>query len=132
MTVAGTVTGEGAPWSPEQVREAVRVLGGRWVPAVLAALADGPTRRADLREAVGSSDKVLTETLQRLVDDGLVTRAYTPGVPAHAEYALTERARAAWPALAAMHRWAADAPRVDNAGGRAGGPGQDTFRPDGI
>lgn len=58
------------------VRAAVELISHAWDPIVLSALRLGPTRRSDLlRRIAGVSDKVLTESLRRLANRGLVTRA---------------------------------------------------------
>lgn len=93
-------------WSEERVRPVVELLAGRWVLGTFQALDDGPLRRVELRRQLGGvSDKVLTETLRRLHVAGWVTRAFTPGVPAQVDYALTDQARSLWPLLADLHAW---------------------------
>jgi DNA-binding HxlR family transcriptional regulator len=63
---------------------------GRWGAVTLAALADGPLRFTHLRAAVtGISDRMLTQTLHRLLADGLVQRTVTPTVPPRVDYELT-------------------------------------------
>ncbi|MEW2394493.1 helix-turn-helix domain-containing protein [Streptomyces sp. NPDC046862] len=67
------------------MRAATDLFTHTWDPVVLAALRAGPRRRRELRAAIGGiSDKVLTDSLRRLLANGLVERH------AHAEaYALT-------------------------------------------
>jgi len=73
-----------------RLRAATDLFLHRWDPVLLAALADGPRRRADLLAAVGGiSDKVLTESLRRLLVNGLVARARHGGAPPRVDYALT-------------------------------------------
>lgn len=58
------------------VRAAVELICHTWDAVVLSALRLGPTRRsALLRRIAGLSDKVLTESLRRLANSGLVARA---------------------------------------------------------
>lgn len=71
-----------------RLRAATELLAHRWNPLVLAALRTGPHRRGELRAVSGGlSDKVLTETLHRLVGNGLVERRQRG---ARVDYALTE------------------------------------------
>lgn len=71
-----------------RLRGALDLFTHTWDPVVLAALHDGPHRRAALRAAIGSiSDKALTETLRRLLARGLVVRR--PAAPPAVEYELT-------------------------------------------
>ena len=60
------------------VRLATDLLAHTWDPVVLMALRTGRRRRIDLLAGLtGVSDKVLSETLRRLVSNGLVTRITT-------------------------------------------------------
>lgn len=73
-----------------RLRGALDLFTHTWDAVVLAALRDGPRRRADLRDGIGGiSDKALTEALRRLLGRGLVTRDPRPGAPPRVEYALT-------------------------------------------
>jgi DNA-binding HxlR family transcriptional regulator len=70
-----------------RLRAATDLLAHQWDPLVLAALRPGPRRRGELRAAIGPiSDKVLTETLRRVLANGLVERT---GSHNRADYALT-------------------------------------------
>jgi DNA-binding HxlR family transcriptional regulator len=73
-----------------RLRAATDLFAHTWDPVVLAALGDGPRRRHQLRSAIGGvSDKVLTETLRRLLANGLVDRRRFAEAPPRVEYALT-------------------------------------------
>ena len=57
------------------VRAAAELISHAWDPVLLSGLRLGPTRRSELLARVGGvSDKVLTESLKRLVARGLITR----------------------------------------------------------
>ncbi|MGW0180716.1 winged helix-turn-helix transcriptional regulator [Nocardia sp. NPDC003345] len=90
-----------------RLRGALDVFAHTWDPVILAALAGGPRRRADLRTAIGGiSDKALTEALRRLIERALIARRPCPHAPPRVEYRLTDlgaslvdgplRALAAW------------------------------------
>ncbi|ATL68173.1 transcriptional regulator [Nocardia terpenica] len=71
-----------------RLRAAVDLFAHTWDPVVLSALRDGARRRGHLRTHIGGiSDKSLTESLRRLLANGLITR-HAPTTP-HVEYALT-------------------------------------------
>lgn len=92
------------------VRAAVELIDHRWDPVVVSALRIGPTRRSVLLHRIaGVSDKVLTESLRRLVSRGLVARtAREPGRDT-AIYALTPLgASFATGPLAHLAEWAAE------------------------
>jgi DNA-binding HxlR family transcriptional regulator len=53
----------------------VELIGRRWSGAILMSMAGAPRRFVELREAVpGLSDRLLTERLAELTDEGLVER----------------------------------------------------------
>lgn len=86
----------------------IRLLGGRWTPAVLAKLTSGGLRYQELYEALdGISYKVLTETLRRAERDGLVARHLDGGrIETATLYDLTDLGRSLDVPLAAMAEWA--------------------------
>ncbi|MGN9837482.1 winged helix-turn-helix transcriptional regulator [Nonomuraea sp. H19] len=73
-----------------RLRAATDLFAHMWDPVVLAALRPGPRRRHELRATIGGmSDKVLTETLRRLLAHGLIDRRTYSGGPPRVEYGLT-------------------------------------------
>jgi len=69
---------------------AVEMIGRRWTGAILRVLIGGPRRFNELLDAVpGLSDRLLTERLKELGQEGLVERRVLPGPPVHVEYELT-------------------------------------------
>lgn len=83
-------------------RNLLDVVANKW-----SALAEGPLRFGALqRRLQGISPKVLTATLRRLEDHGLVHREVIPEVPLHVEYSLTEIGRSAVEPVFALREWA--------------------------
>jgi DNA-binding HxlR family transcriptional regulator len=75
-------------------REVLEHATGRWGALTLAALLEGPLRFAEVGRAVnGISDRMLSQTLQRLETDGLVSREQHSAIPPRVEYAVTELGR---------------------------------------
>ncbi|MEV0218044.1 helix-turn-helix domain-containing protein [Streptomyces sp. NPDC050704] len=73
-----------------RLRAATDLFAHTWDPVVLAALRVGPHRRRELRAAIGGiSDKVLTDSLHRLLADGLIERQAHAEAPPRVDYALT-------------------------------------------
>ena len=88
-------------------RIVLRRMGERWTPLVIEALAVGPLRFVQLRDAVGTlTPKVLTQTLRSLERDGLVSRTIYAEVPPRVEYELTELGRSLREPVQVMRRWA--------------------------
>lgn len=53
----------------------------------------------------GISQKVLTDSLRSLENDGLITRTVYPEVPPRVEYALSELGLSMKPIIASMEAW---------------------------
>jgi DNA-binding HxlR family transcriptional regulator len=75
-------------------RRILVVLSEKWTLLVVAQLAEGPMRTAQIRRAVqGVSEKMLIQTLRKLEAYGLVSRRSYPEVPPRVEYRLTPLGR---------------------------------------
>ncbi|MBR8642807.1 helix-turn-helix transcriptional regulator [Streptomyces tuirus] len=91
------------------VRQVLDRVGDKWSLLVIAVLEGGPLRYTDLqRQAPGISQRMLTLTLRRLRQDGLITRTAYAEVPPRVEYALTPLGRGLHEIAASLVRWAFD------------------------
>lgn len=73
------------------VATAVSLIGGKWKLLILRNLKARPWRFNELqRDLDGISQKVLTDSLRQMTDDGLVYRHDFGEVPPKVEYGLTE------------------------------------------
>jgi DNA-binding HxlR family transcriptional regulator len=71
-------------------RAALEDVAGKWGILCLLALGEGDYRFNALRRRVeGVSEKMLSQTLQTLERDGMVTRTVVSTIPPRVEYALT-------------------------------------------
>lgn len=71
-------------------REILNHICSRWGVLVLVVLLDGMHRFSELRRKIGGvSEKMLSQTLQSLEQDGFIDRKALPVVPPHVEYSLT-------------------------------------------
>lgn len=88
-------------------RLAVEILADKWSALILFALSQGPMRHGELVDRIGGvSRKVLTETLRRLHDYGLVERDEQPG--RRIEYRLTDVGRSLIDPIEMLNTWASD------------------------
>lgn len=88
-------------------RRVLELIAAEWTVMVVYTLAEGTKRYSQLqREIDGISQKMLTQTLRRLEQDGLVERTVYPVVPPMVEYALTELGRTLIGPLSAIGDWA--------------------------
>ncbi len=88
---------------------AVELVGKRWTGAILSVLMDGPLRFSEVKTLVPDlSDRLLSERLKELENEGIVERRVQDDLPARVEYTLTEKGRALEPAVRALKDWAQD------------------------
>jgi DNA-binding HxlR family transcriptional regulator len=86
---------------------AIELIGKRWTGAIVCALTEGPMRYADLGKAVpGLSDRLLSQRLRELEEEGLVQRQVEAGTPVRVVYSLTEAGQELDPALRELKAWA--------------------------
>jgi DNA-binding HxlR family transcriptional regulator len=88
------------------------MVQGRWkLPILFRLFADPTLRTLQLKRELGSiSQKVLTQHLRELADDGLITRVEHVGKVLHVEYQLTEMGRQLRAVLVAARAFSVDHP----------------------
>lgn len=88
-------------------RRALERLAAKWRVLLIYALLAGPQRHAELRRRLpGITQKVLTETLRGMENDGLVERLILKDTaPQHVEYALTDLGNTLQEPLSAICAW---------------------------
>jgi DNA-binding HxlR family transcriptional regulator len=88
-------------------QQVLDMLADKWTVLVIASLGNKTKRYSDLlREVGGVSQKMLTQTLRSLEQNGLVTRKVFPVVPPHVEYSLTSLGQSLKDAVSALCHWA--------------------------
>ena len=98
------LTKEELPECP--VTTTVQLIGSKWKLLILRNLLQRPWRFNELKRSLdGISQKVLTDSLRSMEEDGLITRTVYPEVPPHVEYALSETGESMRPILMAMQSW---------------------------
>ena len=93
-----------AEW-PCSVARAVDILGDWWTPLVLREAYYGVRRFDDFQSSLGIGRNILTQRLNRLVDEGLLARRPYQDKPLRNEYVLTDKGRDFFPVLMAMVHW---------------------------
>ncbi len=92
---------------PHEREDLYRLLGSRWVVAVLRELRDGTVRYNTLHRRLGGvSHKMLTQTLRRLQRAGLVLRRAHHTVPPNVDYQLTVTGAELLEYLMRLEQWA--------------------------
>lgn len=88
------------------VETTLRVIGGRWKVLILRELFSQVKRFGELHRAMnGITQKMLTQQLRELEQDGIVHREVYLQVPPKVEYSLTPLGKTLKPILDSMHRW---------------------------
>jgi len=84
----------------------IKAIAGRWKVLILRELFQGVKRFGQLqRNLNGVTQKMLTQQLRELEEDGIVQRKVYPEVPPKVEYSLTEKGHNLQPILQVMHEW---------------------------
>ena len=98
------VAKENLPECP--VATTVQLIGSKWKLLILRNLIVRPWRFNELkRNLEGISQKVLTENLRSMEEDGLIIRTIYPEVPVRTEYSLSETGKSMVPIIKAMEEW---------------------------
>ena len=85
------------------VAMAVSLIGGKWKLLIIRNLKERPWRFNELqRDIEGISQKVLTDSLRQMIDDGLVYRHDYQEMPPKVEYELTELGKEMLPIIDAL------------------------------
>lgn len=88
------------------VATTVQLIGRKWKLLILRNLLARPWRFNELKKDLeGISQKVLTDSLRSMEEDGIIIRTVYAEVPPRVEYALTELGRSLRPILMAMQEW---------------------------
>lgn len=81
-------------------------LTSRWGALVMVVLLSGTKRFSQIRREIeGVSERMLSETLKQLEQDGMLIRHDYRTVPPHTEYTLTEHGRQAGERIGGLVSW---------------------------
>src|SRR5438046_3217242 len=87
--------------------QASELIGRRWTGAIIFVLLRSRCRFATLRDAIPDiTDRMLSERLQELEQEGILERTVVPETPVRVEYALTKKGRALATVMDAIGEWA--------------------------
>lgn len=86
---------------------AIELIGKRWTGAIICALTERPMRFREVARTVpGLSDRLLSQRLRELEEEGLVQREVEAGTPVRVTYSLTEMGQGLDPAIRELRIWA--------------------------
>ena len=86
---------------------AMGVIGGKWKVVILGHLYDSEKRFGELKKLICGdiTQKMLTQQLRELEEDGLIHREIYKEIPPKVEYSLTEFGRSLSPILRELALW---------------------------
>ena len=88
------------------VATTVQLIGNKWKLLIIRNLLQRPWRFNELQRSLeGISQKVLTDSLRSMEQDGIITRTVYAEVPPRVEYALSELGKSMRPILDSMQAW---------------------------
>lgn len=88
------------------VTATMTVIGGKWKPIILWILRDGVRRFGEMKRFIpGITQKMLTQQLRELEQEGIVNRKVYAVVPPKVEYCLTKYGQTLTPILNTMAKW---------------------------
>ncbi len=89
------------------IEHTVNLIGHKWKVLILRNLFHYKTQRFNElhREISGISQKMLTQQLRQLENDGIIKRVVYPEVPPKVEYSLTALGESLKPILDEMNTW---------------------------
>ena len=87
------------------IARSVDILGDWWTPMVIRSALLGARRFEQFTDGLGIPRNVLTERLNRLVEEGIMTKVAYQDRPVRHEYRLTEKGVALYPIIITMLAW---------------------------
>lgn len=86
--------------------DTIEFIGKRWMGIIIYTLMSGPKRFHEIAESIpGISDRLLTERLNELVKEGLITRKHLESSLKKVEYELTSSGMALKEVIIAIRNW---------------------------
>jgi DNA-binding HxlR family transcriptional regulator len=91
---------------PCPVQTTLLFISDKWKILVIRDLLGGTKRFSELKRSLAPvTQKMLTQQLRSMEEDGLIARKVYPVVPPKVEYSLTELGRSLSPVLDSMKEW---------------------------
>ncbi|MGH7192740.1 MAG: winged helix-turn-helix transcriptional regulator [Candidatus Saccharimonadales bacterium] len=88
------------------IAAAMQIIGNKWTALILRDLFVGPRRFCELEKSVGNiNPRTLSQRLDDLENEGIITRRSFAEVPPRIEYTLTPKGRDLQPILKQMAAW---------------------------
>lgn len=87
--------------------KAIEIIGRRWSGSIIRSMLAGTSRFGEILAAVpGLSDRLLSERLKQLEQEGIVERTVVPSTPVRIEYHLTDKGLGLGAVVRSVNEWA--------------------------
>ena len=97
---------------------ALSVISGKWKLRIINQLLSGQKRYSEINRNIGGmTEKMLSQQLRELEEDGIVTRKIFPEVPPRVEYSLTPIGQELSSIFYTLERWGSHYMTITNANG---------------
>ncbi len=97
------------------VATTVSLIGNKWKLLLLRELLTGVKRFGELRKGIPEiSQKVLTQNLRSMEEDGIILRKVYAEVPPRVEYMLSDLGHSLKPIIAVMEDWGKEYKKIVN------------------
>lgn len=88
------------------MKRACKALEGKWkIPIIYVLCENGTLRYSELKQALGITNVMLSNTLKDMEQEGLVLRVSYNEIPPRVDYSLSETARGLVPMIMAFSKW---------------------------
>lgn len=88
------------------VARALKIIGSKWTMLILHNLFDGSKRFGQLQKSLGEiSPKTLSQRLQELEQEKIISRKVFAEIPLHVEYSLTKKGQSLGKIFEDMAQW---------------------------
>jgi DNA-binding HxlR family transcriptional regulator len=88
------------------IANSMKIIGNKWTALILRDLFSGPKRFCELEQLVGNiNPRTLSQRLDDLEKNGIISRKSFAEVPPRTEYTLTEKGQDFLPVLKQMAAW---------------------------
>lgn len=99
------------------VATTVGLIGNKWKLLIMRDLLTGPKRFGQLQKSLAEiSQKVLTQNLRAMEEDGIIHREVFAEVPPRVEYSLSELGNSLRPIITVMEQWGSEYKQIAEAG----------------
>lgn len=87
------------------IEKTAKIIAKKWTVLIIRDLLDGKKRFGELQESVSLNPRTLSQRLEELRENKIVTKKIFKEVPAHVEYELTKKGKGLAQIVKQMRKW---------------------------